>query len=134
MPAQVVARTVDPNTGLRSYSASAYFDANARARDNLHVVTNAVVGKILFDGRRAKAVEFQSDGKIYAVAVTNEVVLAAGKTAFDSLKVLRVREAMRCRITRDSSDPRVIRHQEQDASGEPFWICLRLDRTCKIIP
>ena len=48
---------------------------------------------------------FQSDGKTYAVAVTNEVVLAAGKTAFDSLKVLRVREAMRRRITRDSSDP-----------------------------
>ena len=62
MPAQVVARTVDPNTGLRSYSASAYFDANARARDNLHVVTNAVVRQILFDGWRAKAVEFQTDG------------------------------------------------------------------------
>ena len=98
MPAQVVARTVDPNTGLRSYSASTYFDANARARDNLQVVTNAVVSKILFDGWRAKAMEFQSDGKTYAVAVTNEVVLAAGKTAFDSLKVLRVPEAMRRRI------------------------------------
>ena len=105
MPAQVVARTVDPNTPLRSYSASTYFDANARARDNLHVVTNAVVSKILFDGWRAKAMEFQSDGKTCAVAVTNEVVLAAGKTAFDSLKVLRVPEAMRRRITRDSSDP-----------------------------
>jgi choline dehydrogenase-like flavoprotein len=79
MPAQGVARTVDPNTGLRSYSASAYFDATARARDNLHVVTNAVVSKILFDGRRAKAVEFQSDGKTYEVAVTKEVILAAGK-------------------------------------------------------
>ncbi|KAH9986609.1 hypothetical protein BJV77DRAFT_53486 [Russula vinacea] len=78
MPAQGVARTVDPNTGLRSYSASAYFDANVRARDNLHVVTNAVVSKILFDGRRAEAVEFQSDGKTYTVAVTKEVVLAAG--------------------------------------------------------
>ncbi|KAF8500891.1 alcohol oxidase [Russula emetica] len=78
MPAQGVARTVDPNTGLRSYSASAYFDANARARDNLHVVTNAVVSKILFDGRMAKAVEFQSDGKTYEVAVTKEVILAAG--------------------------------------------------------
>jgi choline dehydrogenase-like flavoprotein len=87
MPAQGVARTVDPNTGLRSYSASAYFDANAHARDNLHVVTNAVVSKILFDGRRAKAVEFQSDGRTYAVAVTKEVVLAAGEMAFDSLKV-----------------------------------------------
>ena len=105
MPAQGVARTVDPNTGLRSYSASAYFDANVRARDNLHVVTNAVVSKILFDGRRAKAVEFQSDGKTYAVAVTKEVVLAAGRTAFDSLKVLRVPEAMRRRFTQDSSDP-----------------------------
>jgi choline dehydrogenase-like flavoprotein len=87
MPAQGVARTVDPNTGLRSYSASAYFDASARARDNLHVVTNAVVSKILFDGRRAKAVEFQSDGKTYEVAVTKEVILAAGKMTFDSLEV-----------------------------------------------
>ena len=87
MPAQGVARTVDPNTGLRSYSASAYFGANARARDNLHVVANAVVSKILFDGRRAKAVEFQSGGKTYTVSVTKEVVLAAGKMVFGSLKV-----------------------------------------------
>ena len=65
MPAQVVARTVDPNTGLRSYSASAYFDANARARDNLHVVTNAVVSKIfsLMDGGR-KPWYFRATGKL----------------------------------------------------------------------
>ncbi len=87
MPAQGVARTVDPNTGLRSYSASAYFDANARVRDNLRVVTNAVVSKILFNGRRAKAVEFQSEGKTYEVAVTKEVILAAGKITFDSCEV-----------------------------------------------
>ena len=78
MPAQGVARTVDPRTGLRSYSASAYFDAEARARDNLYVVTNAVASKILFDGRKAKAVEFQTDGKTYTVAVSKEVVMAAG--------------------------------------------------------
>jgi choline dehydrogenase-like flavoprotein len=87
MPAQGVARTVDPNTGLRSYSASAYFDANARARDNLHVVANAVVSKILFDGRKAKAVEFQSGGKTYTVSVTKEVVLAAGKMILGSLNI-----------------------------------------------
>ena len=65
MPAQVVARTVDPNTGLRSYSASVYFDANARARDNLHVVTNAVVSKIfsLMDGGR-KPWYFRATGKL----------------------------------------------------------------------
>ncbi|KAN0125467.1 hypothetical protein V8E53_015437 [Lactarius tabidus] len=78
MPAQGVARTVDPRTGLRSYSASAYFDVEARARDNLYVVTNAVASRIIFDGRKAKAVEFQSDGKTYTVAVSKEVVLAAG--------------------------------------------------------
>jgi choline dehydrogenase-like flavoprotein len=82
MPAQGVARTVDLRTGLRSYSASAYFDAEARARDNLYVVTNAVASKILFDGRKAKAVEFQSDGKTYTVAVSKEVVLAAGRVLF----------------------------------------------------
>jgi choline dehydrogenase-like flavoprotein len=87
MPAQGVARTVDRDTGLRSYSASAYFDDNTRARDNLHVVTNAVVSKILFEGRRAKAVEFESDGKTYSVAVTKEVVLAAGKLMLDSLEI-----------------------------------------------
>ncbi|KAH9042030.1 hypothetical protein EDB85DRAFT_1218084 [Lactarius pseudohatsudake] len=42
MPAQGVARTVDPRTGLRSYSTSAYFDAEAHVRDNLYVVTNGV--------------------------------------------------------------------------------------------
>ena len=82
MPAQGVARTVDPRTGLRSYSASAYFDAEARTRDNLYVVTNAVASKILFDGRKAKAVEFQSDGKTFTVAVSKEVVLAAGRVLF----------------------------------------------------
>jgi choline dehydrogenase-like flavoprotein len=87
MPAQGVARTVDRSTGLRSYSASAYFDEKARARENLHVVTDAVASKIIFDGRRAKAVEFQSDGKTYTVAVTKEVILAAGKTVLDSLGV-----------------------------------------------
>ena len=80
MPAQGVARTVDPDTGLRSYSASAYFDAEARARDNLHVVTNAVASKIIFDGRKAKAVEFESGGKEYTVTVTKEVILAAGRS------------------------------------------------------
>ena len=78
MPAQGVARTVDPHSGLRSYSASAYFDAEARTRDNLHLVTNAVVSRIIFNGRRAQAVEFQSDGKLYTVAVKKEVVLATG--------------------------------------------------------
>ncbi len=82
MPAQGVARTVDPRTGLRSYSASAYFDAEARARNNLCVVTNAVASKIVFDGRKAKAVEFQSDGKTYTVTVSKEVVLAAGGIRF----------------------------------------------------
>jgi choline dehydrogenase-like flavoprotein len=81
MPAQGVARTVDAHTGLRSYSASGYFDAEARARDNLHLVTNAVVSKILFDGRRAKAVEFQSGGKTYTVSVKKEVVMATGKAS-----------------------------------------------------
>ncbi|KAH9980184.1 alcohol oxidase [Lactifluus volemus] len=57
MPAQGVARTVDAHTGLRSYSASAYFDAEARARVNLHLVTNAVT---------------------YTVAVKKEVVMATG--------------------------------------------------------
>jgi choline dehydrogenase-like flavoprotein len=88
MPAQGVARTVDPHTGLRSYSASAYFDAEAHTRDNLHLVTNAIVSRILFDGKRAKSVEFQSDGKMYTVAVTKEVVLATGK--FLSLFGLRL--------------------------------------------
>jgi choline dehydrogenase-like flavoprotein len=87
MPAQGVARTVDPSTGLRSYSASAYFDANARVRESLHVVTNAIASKILFDGRRAKAVEFQSDGKTYTVEVTKEVVLAAGKMILNPSEV-----------------------------------------------
>jgi choline dehydrogenase-like flavoprotein len=51
------------------------------------VVTNAVASKILFDGRKAKAVEFQSDGKTYTVTVTKEVILAAGKTMLYSLAV-----------------------------------------------
>lgn len=78
MPAQGVARTVDPRTGLRSYSTSAYFDAEAHVRDNLYVVTNAVA---TIEGRR-KQLNFRAMVKTYTVAVSKEVVSATGGVLF----------------------------------------------------
>jgi len=67
-------------------SASLAYLRPARTRKNLHVVCDAQVTRILFDGKRAVGVEFQRKGGIEVLHVNREVLLSAG--AYNSPKLL----------------------------------------------
>ncbi|KAI0165337.1 putative GMC oxidoreductase [Hypoxylon sp. FL1284] len=82
--------SIHPESKERSYSVSAYYDP-VRDRENLQVLTNAVVEKILFDNDdppRAIGVRYAHDGETKTVYVDKEVVLAAG--TLQSPKVLEL--------------------------------------------
>ncbi|KAL1582501.1 hypothetical protein WHR41_08793 [Cladosporium halotolerans] len=70
-----VNRTTDP--GRRSYAATGYLLPNA-GRENLKVLTEAMVSKIILDGDVATGIEFMSDGKTHKVNASREVILSAG--------------------------------------------------------
>ncbi|KAJ5622004.1 aryl-alcohol dehydrogenase [Penicillium herquei] len=76
--------------GKRSNSASAYYKP-AEPRQNLHVLTNALVERIMFDESRppkAIGVQYSLEGASKTVQARNEVILAAG--AFQSPKILQL--------------------------------------------
>lgn len=76
--------------GKRSYSASAYYKP-AERRQNLHILTNSHVEKILFDKSnhpKAIGVQYSLEGASEAASARNEVILAAG--AFQSPKILEL--------------------------------------------
>lgn len=82
--------TVDPVTKERTSAATAYYHPN-RARKNLHVLTNATVERIRFDGedqKRATGVVYNYNGEHREVTCSKEVILAAG--ALQSPKVLEL--------------------------------------------
>ncbi|THU82648.1 alcohol oxidase [Dendrothele bispora CBS 962.96] len=79
------ADSVDIQSGKRSYAAPAYYGPEVRSRDNLVVLEQAVVSRILWDETtldtdavRANAVEYIVNGTTYKVNVTREVILSAG--------------------------------------------------------
>jgi choline dehydrogenase len=47
-------------------------------RSNLEVVTEALVRRVVFDGRRAVAVEYERQGRVERVEAEREVILSAG--------------------------------------------------------
>lgn len=63
--------------GRRQSAADAYL-APALHRPNLHVVTDAVAHRLLFDGPRCTGVEYGVDGRVHTAAAAREVVLTAG--------------------------------------------------------
>ncbi|MDX1552281.1 MAG: choline dehydrogenase, partial [Marinobacter sp.] len=63
--------------GRRWSTANAYLRP-AMARDNLTVVTHALVHKVLLDGKRATGVRYEKGGKLVDVAASEEVILCAG--------------------------------------------------------
>lgn len=76
--------------GKRSNSTSAYYKP-VELRHNLHVLTNSLVEKILFDESkppRAIGVQYSHDGVSKTFQARNEVILAAG--AFQSPKILQL--------------------------------------------
>ena len=64
--------------GRRRQSAAHTYLRPAIKRPNLTVVTNALVHRVVFEGTRAVAVEYARGGRVERVAVTGEVILAAG--------------------------------------------------------
>lgn len=57
------------------------YDAYVRPiqeRPNLHILTSALVTKILFENGTAVGVEFEKDEELYKIQATKEVVLSAG--------------------------------------------------------
>lgn len=63
--------------GRRCSTATAYLDP-ARARPNLKVEVRALAQRVLFDGRRAVAVEYKRDGQTLVARARREVILCAG--------------------------------------------------------
>lgn len=74
--------SISPHTKERSHAATAYYHP-VKDRENLVVITGALVEKILFDTRssldtKAKVVQYRHNGEVKTVAATKEVILAAG--------------------------------------------------------
>jgi choline dehydrogenase len=63
--------------GIRWSAANAYLRP-AMKRPNLTVITNALVHKVLLEGKRASGVRFSRRGKVQEVQATREVILSAG--------------------------------------------------------
>lgn len=83
--------TIDAETRERSYSVTAYWKP-ASARPNIHLISEAIVERILFDGQdgnlKALGVEMFHNGQRKAVIARKDVILAAG--AFQSPKLLEL--------------------------------------------
>lgn len=63
--------------GWRSSSAREFLNP-VRGRKNLHIVTNALASRVVFEGNRASGVEFIRDGKREEVRTRKEVILSSG--------------------------------------------------------
>jgi choline dehydrogenase len=63
--------------GLRCSSAKAYLKP-IRNRKNLHVITNVLTTRVLFDGKRAIGIEGISGGERVEIKARGEVILSAG--------------------------------------------------------
>ena len=63
--------------GVRSSTSNAYLRP-AMARENLTVITHALVHKVLLAGKKAIGVRYERKGKVFDVSVEKEVILSAG--------------------------------------------------------
>jgi choline dehydrogenase len=63
--------------GVRSSTANAYLRP-AMTRENLTVVTHALVHKVLLEGKKAVGVRYERKGKTIEVKANKEVILSAG--------------------------------------------------------
>jgi choline dehydrogenase len=72
----------------RRWSAANAFLKPALKRGNLSMRSGVMVRRILFDGKRARGVEFERGGKVEQVGAARQVVLAAG--SINSPKLLQL--------------------------------------------
>jgi choline dehydrogenase len=68
---------LNTKNGLRRSAAAAYLHPAMR-RANLKVITRALVSRVVFEGRRAVAVEFWQGGELRKVRARREVILSGG--------------------------------------------------------
>ncbi len=73
--------------GLRVSAAKAYLKP-AMERPNLHVETDALVHRIIFEGKRAVGVMFEQNGEVLEARVGKEVLLSGG--AVNSPQILEL--------------------------------------------
>jgi len=78
---------VTQRRGARWSTADAYLRPALR-RENLTLLTNATVTRVVFVGRRAIGVEFDKDGRTQFVRATREVILSAGTVNTPQLLLL----------------------------------------------
>ncbi len=64
--------------GRRRASAARTYLASALSRPNLQLITNAMVHRLIFEGKRAVGVEFVRSGSLDRVTAGREVILSAG--------------------------------------------------------
>ncbi|KAK0194341.1 alcohol oxidase [Armillaria mellea] len=72
---------LDPATGNRSYAANGYYGQTERCRSNLHLLTGAVVTRIVWDTKnatKAVGVEYAAGNSTFTVKASKEVILSAG--------------------------------------------------------
>jgi len=73
--------------GRRASTAFSYLRP-AKGRSNLHVETGALAQRLLFDGRRARAVEYRQNGELRAVRARKEILVSSG--AYNSPQLLQL--------------------------------------------
>ena len=73
--------------GRRASAAFAYLRP-ARKQGNLHIETAALAQRILFEGRRARAVEYKQEGRLRTAKARKEIVVSGG--AYNSPQLLQL--------------------------------------------
>ena len=73
--------------GRRASTAFSYLRP-AKSRGNLHVETAALAQRILFEGRRARAVEYRQNGTLRTARAAKEILVSSG--AYNSPQLLQL--------------------------------------------
>ncbi|KAI1660241.1 putative GMC oxidoreductase [Daldinia decipiens] len=102
--------SIDPVTRERNHSAKAYYYP-VKSRKNLHVLTNAVVEKIIFGENSTKAtgVQYRYEAQTRTASARKEVIVAAG--ALQSPKLLELSGIGNASLL-ERHDIKVVRHLE----------------------
>lgn len=77
---------VTQKKGLR-FSAAKAFLHPVKSRKNLTVLTHAICDRIVFEGKRARGIQYYINGKLYQANAAAELVLSAG--AIGSVQILQ---------------------------------------------
>ena len=73
--------------GRRASTAFSYLRP-AKGRSNLHVETDALAQRLLFEGRRARAVEYRQNGALRTARARKEILVSSG--AYNSPQLLQL--------------------------------------------